>query len=340
MLGDDSIIFFDQETEAADRIRTTFPHPFVRRTVERIVATRSTAGIIGTHACLSRIANRVRTPNEDQSIGHGRIRAQENHFSVKKGNILVRIMDWLRSIGRGASFRRMGRPRHERAEKAQGGIRMSSVGSLTLWIHHLRSSDCRQRDEAARVIWERFSSRLQVLVRRHLDHAIRRREDEEDILQSMYASFCAGQLKGMTPPASREELWKLLVRITMCKVVNTAHRHRAARRDVRREGADPWDHPAGDRLFPRWMLEHVDRAQPSAEEKVIVFDELNRQLQCLPEDLRQIVIWKLEGFTNAEIACQIGRTVRCVELKMQLIRKRIEIGLEAGGMPSPNSSVE
>ncbi len=107
---------------------------------------------------------------------------------------------------------------------------MSSIGSLTLYIADLRSPDTRQRDEAARVIWERFSSRLQTLVRRHIDNRIRRREDENDILQSMYSSFCIGQLEGKTPPASREELWKLLVRITMCKVVNTAHKHMAARR--------------------------------------------------------------------------------------------------------------
>src|SRR5205807_3361730 len=137
-----------------------------------------------------------------------------------------------------------------------------------------QSPDARQRDEAARVIWERFAARLQALVRRHLDNRIRRREDEQDILQSMYVSFCTGQLEGKTSPASREELWKLLVRITMCKLVNTANRHLAARRDVRRErsGADP--HGPGRALFPRWMLDHVDRSLPSPEEKIVVVEEL------------------------------------------------------------------
>jgi DNA-directed RNA polymerase specialized sigma24 family protein len=209
---------------------------------------------------------------------------------------------------------------------------MASVGSLTLCIQHLRSPDCRERDEAARVIWERFSSRLQSLVRRHLDNRIRRREDEQDILQSMYSSFCQGQFEGKTPPSSRAELWKLLVRITMCKVVNTAHRHMAARRDVRRETASPRDQSAGaGSLFPQWMLEHVDRSQPSPEEKGIVLEELNRLLEGLTEDLRQIVLWKLDGYTNAEIACSIGRTVRCVELKMQLIRKRLELKVDQLG---------
>jgi DNA-directed RNA polymerase specialized sigma24 family protein len=147
----------------------------------------------------------------------------------------------------------------------------------------------------------------------------------------MYVSFCTGQLEGKTPPASREELWKLLVRIAMCKVVNTANRHMAARRDVRRERSDPESNVPDESLFPHWMLEHVDRAQPSSEEKLIVIEELQRLLHGLPEDLRRIVLWKLEGFTNAEIACMIGRTVRCIELKMQLIRKRLELGSERSG---------
>jgi DNA-directed RNA polymerase specialized sigma24 family protein len=211
---------------------------------------------------------------------------------------------------------------------------MSSIGSVTLCVQQLHSPDCRERDEAARVIWERFGARLQALVRRHLDNRIRRREDEHDILQSMYASFCLGQLEGKASPASREELWKLLVRITMCKVVNTAHRHHAARRDVRRERPEVADQKAAGSLFPHWMLEHVERAKPSHEEKVAVLEEVERLLQGLNEDLRRIVLWKLDGFTNAEIAKMMGRTVRSVELKMQLIRKRVEQGLRQSG-PSP-----
>jgi DNA-directed RNA polymerase specialized sigma24 family protein len=100
----------------------------------------------------------------------------------------------------------------------------------------------------------------------------------------------------------------------------------AKRRDVRRETGGTRERSGnGESMFPQWMLEHVDNAQPSHEEKVIVLEELDRLLQGLPEELRQIVLWKLDGFTNAEIACSIGRTVRCVELKMQLIRKRLEL---------------
>jgi eukaryotic-like serine/threonine-protein kinase len=194
---------------------------------------------------------------------------------------------------------------------------MNTIGSLTLCIQNLRSPDVQARDEAARVIWERFAARLQALARRHLDNRIRRREDEQDILQSMYASFCIGQREGNASPASREELWRLLVRITLCKVVNTAKRNFAVRRDVRRE------HSPSPTLFPLWMLDHVDRAQVDPAERLIVLEELDRLLQELPEKLRQIVVWKVEGFTNAEIAHHLKCTVRSIELKMQLTRKRL-----------------
>jgi DNA-directed RNA polymerase specialized sigma24 family protein len=203
---------------------------------------------------------------------------------------------------------------------------MNAPGSLTRCIQNLRSADRRLRDEAARVIWERFSARLLVLVRRHLDNRIRRREDEQDVLQSMYTSFCLGQMAGKATPASRDELWKLLVRITLCKLVNTANRHMAARRDIRRERIEVPPSPE-TAAFPQWMLDHVDQSRPTPDEQVVVLDEFQRLLSSLPEDLRQIVMWKLDGYKNAEIAEMIGRTVRSVELKLQIIRRRLEASL-------------
>ena len=71
------------------------------------------------------------------------------------------------------------------------------------------------------------------------------------------------------------------------------------------------------------MLDHVHRNEPSPEEKLIAVEELERLLEGLPDDLRRIVLWKLDGYTNAQIAEMLDRTVRCVELKLQLIRKRL-----------------
>lgn len=201
---------------------------------------------------------------------------------------------------------------------------MSEAGSLTLRIEHLKSPNQTLRDEAARLICQRFSARLRALVRCRLDIRIRRREDEDDILQTSYASFFAGQKQGRATPASREELWKLLVRITLCKMINTANRHTAARRDVRRENPPRHDHLKPQPTPTFAMLDHLQGSTHAPEEQIIVAEELDFLLRDLPEDLRKIVLWKLEGYTSADIACFIGRTVRMVELKMQIIRKRLE----------------
>ncbi len=200
---------------------------------------------------------------------------------------------------------------------------MNEDVSLTLCIQHLQSPNRELREEAARVIWQRYSSRLRALIRRRLDDRVRRREDEDDVLQCMYLSFWEGQMRGSTMPASRQELWKLLVRITMCKLINTANRHTAARRDVRRETISPRVRPTGRLASNPMLFDVADRTAGNPLEEMIIGEELNHLLRDLPSELRSIAVWKLEGYTSGEIAGFIGRTVRSVELKMHIIRKRL-----------------
>ncbi len=125
----------------------------------------------------------------------------------------------------------------------------------------------------------------------------------------------------------------------MYKIVNAAHRHLADRRDFRRER--PEGQAATDDIrFPRWMLDHVDRSQPSPQERVAVVEEVDRLLGLLDDPLRQIVLWRIEGFTTEEISCMIGKRVRLLEYKLNLVRRLLEqeIGLANTGInPAPAS---
>ena len=60
-------------------------------------------------------------------------------------------------------------------------------------------------------------------------------------------------------------------------------------------------------------------------------EEIEEWLKPLPEDLRQVALWKLEGYTNREIGVMIERTERTVELKMRIIRQYLEKRLAAAG---------
>src|SRR6516164_2593979 len=94
------------------------------------------------------------------------------------------------------------------------------TGSVTQLIAHLQSGDPSLGDEAARRIWERYLPRLLTLARRHLDGRIRVLQDEEDVVQSMGRSFFNRVRRGDFGLGDRDDLWALLVTVTLNKVRN------------------------------------------------------------------------------------------------------------------------
>src|SRR5262245_27445699 len=65
----------------------------------------------------------------------------------------------------------------------------SAPGSVTGAMAELHAPDPQVRGEAARRLWEHFAPRLRALARSRLDAKIRVREDESDIVQSLFQSF-------------------------------------------------------------------------------------------------------------------------------------------------------
>jgi len=197
---------------------------------------------------------------------------------------------------------------------------MESFGSVTRVIQQLRSEDPSVRERAARLIWQRYFPRLLDLARSHLDRRVRRREDEEDVLQSMFASFCRRQDKGEFDLRGRDALWALLVTITLRKAQNVANRHGRAARDYHREQeATPGDLEE----CPDWALGQMEAAGPTPAEAAALSEELERRLLSLADPtLHRIALLRLEGHTTGEIAAALGCVERTVERKLERIRER------------------
>src|SRR5262249_50171048 len=139
---------------------------------------------------------------------------------------------------------------------------MRAQGSVTRLIIDLRSDEARLREAAARLVWGRYFQELLTLARNHLSARIRCREDEEDVLQSMYKSFCLRQRRGDFDLANRDELWNMLVHITLRKARNAANRHLQGKRDVRREERDAADGRPGENNTEA-ILDEIDSEGPT-----------------------------------------------------------------------------
>ena len=171
---------------------------------------------------------------------------------------------------------------------------------------------------AARLIWLRYFRDLLALARNNLDRRIRRREDEEDVLQSMYKSFCQRQQRGEFDLAGRDALWSLLVTITLRKARNAAKKQGRDIRDIAREQTLPIDDATRSAYS---ALEQMNATGPSPAEAAILNEALERRLESLGDpELRQIALCRLEGYTNREMADRLACTERSIERRMERIR--------------------
>ena len=72
-----------------------------------------------------------------------------------------------------------------------------------------------------------------------------------------------------------------------------------------------------------WALEQMDAAGPSPAEAAVLNEALECRLEALADpELRQIALWRLEGYTNREIADRLDCTERSVERRLERIRSK------------------
>jgi DNA-directed RNA polymerase specialized sigma24 family protein len=190
-----------------------------------------------------------------------------------------------------------------------------SDSSVRKWVQRLQAGD----DAAAQRLWEVFFDRLVHLAHQRLQAKHRRVIDAEDVALSAFGSFCKGVEQQRFPKLSDQgDLWRLLVSITVHKVLHVVRdQKRIKRGGLFREMQDL----AGSSDAIAAVNQVVGR-EPSPEFAVEVAEEYERLMKALDDaELVQLAAWKLEGFTNAEIATKWDKSERTVERKLHLIRK-------------------
>jgi DNA-directed RNA polymerase specialized sigma24 family protein len=194
--------------------------------------------------------------------------------------------------------------------------------SVSGWIEQLKTGD----HFAAQKLWESYFIRLVRLAQAHLRGTVRAAADEEDVVVSAFDSFCRGAENNHFPQlADRNDLWQLLVLITRRKAHDLVEfNHRQKRRatatvslDQLRGGGLAFDQ-AGDEPTPDFAAQ--------------IAEEVERLLRALgKDDLRKLALWKMEGYSNQEIAARLGCVERTIERKLWVIRQIWEMEGDSHG---------
>jgi DNA-directed RNA polymerase specialized sigma24 family protein len=147
--------------------------------------------------------------------------------------------------------------------------------------------------------------------------------DEEDVALSAFDSFCRGAKEGRYPQISdRNNLWHLLGVLAERKAIDLLHHERRQKRGggkVRGESVLDYQ-PSSSSVHAG--IEQIMAPEPTPDVAAQVAEECERLLDRLNPELRRVALWKMEGYTNEEIAAKLGCVPRTVERKLRLIRSR------------------
>jgi len=149
---------------------------------------------------------------------------------------------------------------------------------------------------AATELHRRYAGRLLKLAEDQLGGRLRRREDADDVIQSVFRTFFRRAAHGEFSVQHSGALWQLLVHIARRKIDRARRRHHAAKRDIGREV--DLDQSAAT----------LAADVPAQEELAALLDELEHLLAGFTPWQAEIVHAFLAGQSIADIAQQVHRS--------------------------------
>jgi len=193
---------------------------------------------------------------------------------------------------------------------------MSNDNSVTRWIEGVKSGDSQDIER----LWNRYFRRLIRLAGSKLPGHCRRAFDEEDVALSAFQSFCDRAGRGQFPQLTdRGDLWRLLAILTVRKAIMTMRYHTRRKRGG---GQVMGESALAARDDPEMLgLSEFLGREPTPEDAAqfsAASDYLFGKLEG--RTLKTIALRKLHGYTNTEIARELGITSRTIDRKLRLIR--------------------
>lgn len=188
----------------------------------------------------------------------------------------------------------------------------SDQHSVTAQLVKLKLGD----ENAAFVIWERFFERIRGLAKAKLGTMPKRHADEEDIaLSAINALYDGARADRFRKLEDRDDLWQILCMITARKTAS-AWRKKKARPEI---GESAFGNPGDD--DQKLGIEQIASGRPDDGFLDSLSSTSCELLEGLDERQREVALLRLQGYSNQEIADQIGRSIKSVERYLKSIRE-------------------
>jgi RNA polymerase sigma-70 factor (ECF subfamily) len=198
---------------------------------------------------------------------------------------------------------------------------MSQEQSFDDLMARLRTGD----QDAAAQVFDRYAKQLIQLAWRQLGPKLRQKLDPEDVLQSVFRSFFSHQAAGeITGLESWDNLWGLLVVITMRKCRRQIKRFHYARRNVQREIPVPSSDPESE------SQAGLTSDEPTPAEAVMLTETVEQLMSRMDARQQEIFSLSLQGRTVPQISEQLGCTERLAFRVLRRVREVLEDMVEAG----------
>ena len=186
------------------------------------------------------------------------------------------------------------------------------TGSVSNWLGGLKVGD----PAAAQHLWDALSSAWWCLPGLNSNRRLAKLATKRTLPFPHFINSAGRPGEGRFPRLEdRDDLWKLLVRITENKARDYSRLERRAERSPIKAGTTDCSLRIADA-----SMQAIDLA-PSPDFVASFKDLLGHLLHKLPEPKqRAIALLKLEGWTNGEIAEQLSCPLRTVERKLSVVR--------------------
>jgi RNA polymerase sigma-70 factor (ECF subfamily) len=168
-------------------------------------------------------------------------------------------------------------------------------------------------ESAAQTLFDRYCERLMRLAKRRIGQRMTSRVDPEDVVQSAYRTFFTRVKNDEFSFHEQDDLFKLLVRLTVNKALRQIAYHRAAKRNPELEALQSSN--------PQEFLQQISSENATPDVEVALLDEFEQfmgQLQPLDRDVLQL---KLQGYSTVEIAEKLGSYDRKIRRVLERIQE-------------------